>query len=583
MSRIEPTGTEDTNGSQGVDGIEPGKRLIRLSGDGLSLSERIAARLHKLAWRTPLHSLRLRGRYPLKLLGVPIDPIPGDLRAGGAILEGKLLHQGEFLDIETLDFSNLRLSPGLADYVQSFAWLRDLAAAAPRERSAPIAELIMRGWLAEHATIVGEPAWRSDLWGRRMLFWTAHAPLILSSGDHIYRSAVLNTLARGARHLDRSADKTPQGPARIAAWAGVIVAGLLIPGGEPRQVHGEAGMARALAQAVHGDGGLATRSPVAQLELIEILAQLRAAYAVRRKEPSEAVVSALARAVPALLGVTLGDGGLSSWQGGAPIAASRIATAVEASGVRSRPLRQARDWGYQRLVAGQTILILDAAPPPVARLAAGGCASTLAFEMSDGPHRLIVNCGGSRGVTPLPAQLTEALRTTAAHSTLTLTDTNSTAIHEDGSLGKGVLEVELDRQELDSGSRLEVSHDGYVRRHGFVHHRQLLLSADGRQLTGEDVLTPSGRKRRNDPIDLALRFHLHPGVEVSNTADGMGALLRIAEGALWQFRCRGGTLSIEDSIWVDRTGRARATSQIVVSAASPAGGTSVGWLLRRAG
>jgi uncharacterized heparinase superfamily protein len=146
-----------------------------------------------------------------------------------------------------------------------------------------------------------------------------------------------------------------------------------------------------------------------------------------------------------------------------------------------------------------------------------------------------------------------------------------------------VIEVELDRQENESGSRLEVSHDGYVRRHGFVHRRQLLLTADGRQLTGEDVLTPSGKKRGRDDLEFALRFHLHPHVEASNTADGMGALLRIAEGALWQFRCRGGTLAIEESLWIDRTGRPRATSQIVVSGTSPAGGTSIGWVLRRAG
>ncbi len=287
--------------------------------------------------------------------------------------------------------------------------------------------------------------------------------------------------------------------------------------------------------------------------------------------------------VPALLGVILGDGALSSWQGCAPVGARRIDSAVEASGVRARPLRQARDWGYQRLVAGQTTLVLDAAPPPIARLAAGGCASTLAFEMSDGVNRLIVNCGGGRGGRPLPAELTEALRTTAAHSTLILADTNSTAIHEDGSLGRGVVEVELDRQEEDSGSRLDVSHDGYARRHGFVHRRQLQLSADGRELTGEDLLVPSGRTRRTSDIDFAIRFHLAPSVEVSNTADGLGALLRIYDGPLWQFRCRGGTLAIEDSVWVDRLGRPRATSQLVISGTSPATGSAVGWMLRRAG
>jgi uncharacterized heparinase superfamily protein len=82
----------------------------------------------------------------------------------------------------------------------------------------------MRRWLDAHADTVSEPAWRADLWGRRILFWTAHAPLILSSGDLVYRSAVLNTLARGARHIDRSADKAPGVP-RIAACAGVVAPG----------------------------------------------------------------------------------------------------------------------------------------------------------------------------------------------------------------------------------------------------------------------------------------------------------------------------------------------------------------------
>ena len=580
--QIAPAGPPE-NGPLADDGIEPGKRLIRVSGDGQSLADRILGHLHKLAWRTPLHALRLRGRYPLKLLGVPGDPIPGDKRAGAAMLEGRIVHAGESVDLVGIDFANLRVSPAMADHLQSFAWLRDLAAAAAREQAAPLAEAIMRRWLNAHAATVSESGWRADLWGRRLLFWTAYAPYILSSSDLIYRSAVLNTLARGARHLDGGADKAATGPARIAAWSGVIAAGLLIPGGDPRLAHGEAGMARALSVALYGDGGLATRSPVAQLELIETLSQLRAVYQARRKDMAEPIADALAKAVPALLGVTLGDGGLSSWQGGAPVGRDRVAAAVEASGVRSRPLRQARDWGYQRLSAAQTTLVLDAAPPPIARLAAGGCASTLAFELSDGPRRLIVNCGGSRGAGTLPPDLVAALRTTAAHSTLILSDTNSTAIHDDGSLGRGVVEVELDRQELESGSKLEVSHDGYARRHGFVHRRQLLLSGDGRQLTGEDVLTPSGRKRRTDAIDFALRFHLHPGVEVTSTADGMGALLRIHDGALWQFRCRGGTLNVEDSIWIDRTGRPRATNQLVVSGESPAGGTNVGWLFKRAG
>ena len=70
---------------------------------------------------------------------------------------------------------------------------------------------------------------------------------------------------------------------------------------------------------------------------------------------------------------------------------------------------------------------------------------------------------------------------------------------------------------------------------------------------------------------------------MSPTADGNGALLRIAEGPLWQFRSHGGALSIDDSLWVDGNGRIRGTQQLVISGEVPAGGASVCWAFRRAG
>ena len=183
-------------------------------------------------------------------------------------------------------------------------------------------------------------------------------------------------------------------------------------------------------------------------------------------------------------------------------------------------------------------------------------------------------------MTPVLAQ---GLRTTAAHSTLTLSDSNSTSVHADGSLGKGVDEVELDRQEAEIGSRIEASHDGYARRYGFVHRRSMTIGPDGREIRGDDVLVPAEARRKGQAATFAVRFHLGPDVEVSPTADGNGALLRISEGALWQFRSHGGALVIDDSLWVDGNGRIRATQQLVISGEVPAGGASVSWAFRRAG
>src|SRR3546814_1581953 len=127
-----------------------------------------------------------------------------------------------------------------------------------------------------------------------------------------------------------------------------VAASLLIPGGGPRRIFGEAGLERAIGVAVHADGGAVSRSPTAQLGGVMLLTMLRAIYDVRREAMPELLQVALIRTVPALLGITHGDGVLGSWQGSGAVSDLLVEAVIKASGVRSRPLRQARDWGYQR-------------------------------------------------------------------------------------------------------------------------------------------------------------------------------------------------------------------------------------------
>ena len=526
---------------------------------------------------------RLTGssRKPLRLTAVPRDHVLGDRARGDFLLAGKFILGSEMVALTDLDFAEVGTASPLARSLQGFSWLRDLAAAAGRDRGAKLAEAMAGRWLVAHGTRIDD-AWAPALWGERVLFWTAYAPYILSSRDAGYRSALLNTLARGARHLDVNADRAEPGLDRITAWAGALAAALLIQGGTARVARAEAGLMRALAAAQFEDGGLMSRSPFEQMLLLDRLGLLRAVYFAAKQTLPDGLESAAAAALAALHGVTMGDGALSSWQGGNAGDPARIAALVEGCGLRARPLRQARGWGYQRLSALGTIVVIDAGPPPPARMAPLGTASTLAFELSDGAQRLVVNCGGPGPVpSDLPPELTAALRSTAAHSTLTLNDTNSTAILEDGSIGKGVGDVVVDRAEDNDSSRLDASHDGYVRGFGLAHERSIILGNDGKEVRGQDKLTPRGRKKIRDDVPYAIRFHLAPGVEATSTADGMGAILRAPAAPPWNFRCRGAMLGIEESLTIDHRGAAISTHQLVVVGEVSALGQTIAWQFRR--
>lgn len=576
-------GSDEANG----DTIPAGQRLVRVDGDkGLSLAEKLAAHFHRLSYRTIFHRMRLKGRFPLKLVAVPRDPFPGDPSAGQALLHGRLTHAGYTVQVQALRSTQTSAPLAWREWWHEFSWLRDLACAADRARGAKIAEPLVQSWLADFAEF-DEFAWRPDLLGTRILFWTAYAPYILSASDLVYRSAVLNHIARGARHLERSVDKTPEGLPRVRAIVGLITAGLLIPGGDARQARGEAALAKALDGFVLPDGGVTSRAPLDQLELLELLILLQSVYEVRKLRPADTLNACLARLVPALKGVTLGDGALSVLHGGSMSTPARVERAIELSGIMARPVRNGVNSGYQRLAGGKTVLVLDAGPPPVARASSSAHAGTLAFELSDGPHRLIVNCGGARGLPqPMPDELAGLLRMTAAHSTLVLADTNSTRIREDGTLGRGIEEVVAHRHESEEGTWIDVAHDGYMRRFGLEHRRRVYLSGDGSDLRGEDTLAPAKRSRRlfgrGQATRFDVRFHLGAGVEATPTADGQGALLKLPDGRVWAFKARGGSFSIDDSLWVDGEGRPRPTHQLVISGEAPAGGASVNWSLKRA-
>jgi uncharacterized heparinase superfamily protein len=269
-----------------------------------------------------------------------------------------------------------------------------------------------------------------------------------------------------------------------------------------------------------------------------------------------------------------------------------------------KPLGSAPHSGFERVTGNRTLLIADMGAPPPAGARDHAFAGTLSLEMSVGKERLVVNCGGGLG---LGAAWRQGLRATAAHSTLTLADTNSTEIFEapgaGSEIGKHPTEVTRHISRADGAVWLTGRHNGYERGFGLIHERRLWLAANGEELRGEDSLLPRGmaslarmdrdledrkpaiwRWRRGRPKVFHLRFHLHPGVSASLVQDGAAVLLRLPSGGGWRFRTDGGNIALEESVYLG-SGEVKRSNQIVVSggvtAEGPRPGAVVRWSLQR--
>ena len=533
----------------------------------------VFTRLRRDAWRAlaagPFYRHTLIGRAPADLRLKLNERWPGDEKRGAAVLAGDIEFSGELVRNPVPVWFPPGAGPAWLAEWHGFGWLADLIGVGTAARDP--ARALIHSWLAENSA--WHPiAWRSDVVATRICAWIVHFEEIAGrETDRPLRRAMLASIARQVRHLSRTAAWELAGAARLRALKGLICGLAALGGSEKRMVRALRTLERELVVQILPDGGHRTRNPSVQLRVLRDLIDIRAVLRAAKVEVPVPLQQAIERMAPMLRFFRHGDRRLALFNNSVEEDGVVVDLALTRSETRGHPPMQAPHSGFQRLQAGQSLVLVDTGKPPPRGFDGEAHGGTLSLELSHGRERIIVNCGGYRG-----AKLAwrRVLRSSAAHSVLVVGDTNAVEISAAGSLGRGPASVRCERAEEAGHQWIAATHDGYRPRFGVTYSRELYLAADGDDLRGEDKLT--GRSG----APFALRFHLHPAVQASLIEEAGGALLRLASGAVWRLRASGAEMSLGESIYLG-TGELRKTQQIVLSGTTGPSGATVRWALRR--
>jgi uncharacterized heparinase superfamily protein len=528
----------------------------------------------ELYFRSPISRWRLNREKRASIAISTTDAWPGDAERGRAIVDGAMTASGVIVAQTSDPWGKL---PGVlehVEYLHGFSWLRDLRDLGG-EAARATARTLMAGWIDRNDG--WHPlTWRPDILGARITIWLGTYELFCESAEDGFRARVMDSISRQARHLARDLGAAPSGIRRLQAINGLTMASVALGGGEADLEQAERALASEMRAQIHPDGGHVSRSPARHCEALTALIDARGAFrAVARDYPAE-LDDTIDRMTAMLRLWRHGDGKLSLFNQTTEARQAFLETVIARSESRLKATTEAPDTGFQRLTGGRTCLIVDTgAPSP---FEASAHASPLAFELSSGKQRLVVNCGTSIG----DARWRGPLRASAAHSMLVIDDHNAADISADGRTGNRVIEMSVERRQADGGALIEAEHDGYRARFGLVHHRRLYLSSSGDDLRGEDKLVYTGDPGEI-PLVATLRFHLHPRVRASVIQSGASALLRPPSGGGWRMRTDTG-LSVNESVYFGTDTRQRC-EQIVISTSldgvRESGEITIRWALRR--
>lgn len=527
---------------------------------------------------------RLRARTPDRLLIVPQDIRTADATRADDIYAGYFAFGGRIVNTQGRSpFELPAPNPEWRRALCGFGWLRHLRAADTALARAN-ARALVDDYLGSRNRVGAPPDLDAATIARRIMSWLSQSTLLLEGADADFYHRFLKGLARDAAQLQQLYGAS-SGLARLQAAIALALFSLCADVSTARQTRATTQLSGAIDEQVLPDGGHVGRNPQTLVDLLQDFLPLRQAYAARGIAPPQALLNAIDRIIPALRMLRHGDGSLALFNGMSVTAPDGVAVVLAYDDARGQAMTSAPYFGYQRLEAEGTVVIMDAGPPPPRPYSGQAHAGCLAFELSVGADRLVVNCGAP---SLHAAAIREAARATAAHSTLVIDDTSSCRIASAaglerviaGQIVSGPTSVAAERRALDDGALVETSHDGYARGFGLVHERRLALKSDGAQLVGEDRLTAASQSGQAAPSIFALRFHIHPSVRLTRGADDASVVLDLPAGERWLFEAGGLPLIIEESVLFASPDGARACEQIVVSGRAEAG-AEVQWAFSR--
>ncbi len=505
----------------------------------------IRNKLQTLAFSTKTYQNWLAREETETLRLVPIDIWPGQAQLGQACLaddfglgpdSGLVGGASEPMLFELHrqgSATNKRSrSEGVDPRFHDGAWLRDLRALGGDEARRR-ARALISAWLDRYANWEPE-AWALPTLGARISNWLALHDFVLASADDSFRARVFASLSSQTRHLSLALPGDLCGYQLVRAIKGLIYGGLCLEGLES---YGEKGLSLLLSKLdtlLARDGLVRERAPSVQLAMLRDLVDIRSLLRQDGIEVPPQLSAKIDLMAPALRCVRYGDGSLALFHGGDEGQGVVIEALLQQTGTRARAKASLPDSGFERIAAGRACLLVDAGLPPEPGYDLTAHAALGAFEFSIGRERLLVNCGtrnySHAGFQPAWRQ---ALAASAAHSAAIIRDTNMIEVRAVGLGLRPTLFAAERSEQLVGGlknTRVTIEHNAYAPDFGIVCRRQLDLQADGQVLAGLDEL------RGAVGLTFAIRFHLHPSVQVSLIQDSRAALLKLPSGQGWRLR-----------------------------------------------
>ena len=218
--------------------------------------------------------------------------------------------------------------------------------------------------------------------------------------------------------------------------------------------------------------------------------------------------------------------------------------------------------GYAILKNKKIILAMDIGPSPINTHSNNYQSGALSFEIISSGKKLISNSGY---FADKRNKLNKLSKSTALQSTLIIEDYSSCSF-KSGEISGYVIDQGLkiiNKNVIfeDNYWKISASHDGYLKKFGSIHNREIEFYPEQTKFVGTDKII---RNNKDKNVKFDIRFHLDPGSKVMKTQDNKSILIELEDEG-WKFSCDKFDISIDNGLYFGNKNSYKENHNIFIS------------------
>ena len=430
--------------------------------------------------------------------------------------------------------------------LHGFLWLNLI----DRKNDGKSLQKIIDMWILKHSKYKRN-VWESSVLSKRIISWILNVDIILNNGSFYFKKNFLNSIIAQTNHLKKNIKFEQNYSKRIEVLTALLLSGLVFKEYINNFNIGIKELEKLVKNYFDKDGFPLTRNPNDLIFFSKYLILCKECIKDAQQYVPEFLDIIIDKNLSCIKNILTPHNQIPLFNGGTENNLEQFNKLLNDLNYKSKDKKDIIG-GIRKFTIKNSAIFFDIGEPPRIDFSKSYQSGPLSFEYFLDGEKIITNCGFGSNISSKAELLS---RLTSAQSTLSLNDTSVTKFERNklinsvfGNSIKNTFKIiNLNLVENKNQIKFTASHNGYEKKFGCIHKREISIDRLTSQLRGFDEII---KKKDGRPLNYSLRFHLYPGLIAVKTMSGNSVLIKISKNKSLIFTVIDEPILLEKSIFL---------------------------------